>query len=170
MVKTYLWNLKYEVCPENIQPCTKGNRDIYWRRYKKHCTQDNDTSVPFQVGTLGSHTVLPTAARCSFCSGSSSHRTNFATCCMPRSCIKISDTVGFGIPRSASCSHTVSCQSSLIAAHTHSTFSGVLLVAGLPGYGSLSRDSWPSLKYLGHNIFTCTAFITSSPKPSESSE
>ena len=35
------------------------NRRIYWRRYKKHCTQDNDTSVPFKVGTLGPHTVLP---------------------------------------------------------------------------------------------------------------
>ena len=35
------------------------NRDIYWRRYKKHCTQDNDASVPFKVGTFGPHTVLP---------------------------------------------------------------------------------------------------------------
>ena len=30
------------------------NRNIYWRRYK-----DNDASVPFKVGTLGPHTVLP---------------------------------------------------------------------------------------------------------------
>ena len=30
-------------------------------RYKKHCTQDNDTSVPFKVGTLGLHIVLPIA-------------------------------------------------------------------------------------------------------------
>ena len=30
-------------------------------RYKKHCTQDNDASVSFNVGTLGSHTVLPMA-------------------------------------------------------------------------------------------------------------
>ena len=44
---------------------------------------------------------------------------------MPRSCIKISDTVIFGTPRSASSSHTVSHQSLLIAALTHSTFSGV---------------------------------------------
>ena len=35
------------------------NWNIHWRRYKKHCTQDNDTSVPFKVGTLGPHTVLP---------------------------------------------------------------------------------------------------------------
>ena len=27
------------------------NRDIYWRIYKNHCTEDNDTSVPFEVGT-----------------------------------------------------------------------------------------------------------------------
>ena len=25
------------------------NRGIYWRRYKKHCTQDNDASLPFKV-------------------------------------------------------------------------------------------------------------------------
>ena len=35
------------------------NKDIYWRRYKKHCTKDNDSWVPFKVGTLGPHTVLP---------------------------------------------------------------------------------------------------------------
>ena len=27
-------------------------------RYKKHCTQDNDASVPFKAGTLGPYTVL----------------------------------------------------------------------------------------------------------------
>ena len=47
-----------EVCPEGIQTCKMKNR-YYWRRYKKHCTQDNDTSVSFKVGTLGPHTVLP---------------------------------------------------------------------------------------------------------------
>ena len=35
-------------------------------RYKKHCTWDNDTSVPFKVGTLGHHTVPPTAISCPF--------------------------------------------------------------------------------------------------------
>ena len=30
-------------------------------RNKKHCTKDNDASVPCKVGTLGSHTVLPIA-------------------------------------------------------------------------------------------------------------
>ena len=82
---------------------------------------------------------------------------------MPRSCVKISDTVVFGIPRSASSSHTVSCQSLLIAAHPRSTFSGVLLVADLPECGSLSTDSWPSLKCLCHT-FICATFIASSPK------
>ena len=28
----------YEVCSEGIQPCNMKNRNIYWRRYKKHCT------------------------------------------------------------------------------------------------------------------------------------
>ena len=136
------------------------------RRYKKHCTQDNDAWVPFKVGILGPHTVLPaslaTAAQCSFCSGSRSCGTNFAmTGFMPRSCVNISDTVG--ISRSASSSHTVSHWSLLIAASTHSTFSGVLLVAGLPGCGSLSTDSWPCLKHLCHT-FIWAAFIASSPK------
>ena len=34
------------------------------KRYKKHCTQDNDASIPFRVGTLGPHTVLPVAISC----------------------------------------------------------------------------------------------------------
>ena len=41
----------------------------------------------------------------------------------------------FGISRLVSGSHTVSRLSLLIAAHTRSTFSGVLLVAGLPEHG-----------------------------------
>ena len=83
---------------------------------------------------------LATAAWCFFCSGSRSHRTNVAmTFFMSRSCVNISNTVVFGIPRSASSSHTVTYQPLLIAARTCSIFSGVLLVAGLPECGSLSR-------------------------------
>ena len=33
-------------------------------RYKKHCTLDNDSSVPFKIGPLGPHTVLPIAISC----------------------------------------------------------------------------------------------------------
>ena len=33
-------------------------------RYKKHCTQDNDASVPFKVDTLGPHTILPVSISC----------------------------------------------------------------------------------------------------------
>ena len=57
------------------------NRDIYWRRYKMQETVyvGQCASVPFKVGSLGPHTVLPTAARYSFCSGSRSCRMNFAT-------------------------------------------------------------------------------------------
>ena len=96
------------MCPESIQPRVMKNTGIYWR-YKKHCTQDSDTSVTFKAGTLGPHTVFPAEVPCSFCSGSRSHGTNFATTrFMPRSCVKISDTVVFGIPRSASSSR---CQS-----------------------------------------------------------
>ena len=34
------------------------------RRYKKHCTWDNDASVPFPVGTLRPHVVLPVTISC----------------------------------------------------------------------------------------------------------
>ena len=103
---------------------------------------------------MGPHTVLPTAARCSFCSGSRSYGMNFATTrYMPRSCVKISDTVGFGILRSASRSRTVSRPYLLTAACTCSTFSGVLLVAGLPECGSLSTDTVP------HFYMCCTHCI-----------
>ena len=61
-----------------------------------------------------------------------------------------------GKARSASSSHTVSLQSLLTAACTHSTFSGVLLVAGLPEHGSLSTDSRPSLEHLCHT-FICAS-------------
>ena len=129
-----------------------------------HQIKTKRASVSFKVDILGPHTVLPPGAPCSFCSGSKSRRTNFATTCsMPRSCIKISDTVVFRISRSASSSHTVSRQSLLIAAHTWSTFSGVLLVPGLPECRSLSTDSWPSLKHLCHT-FTCAALVALSPK------
>ena len=78
---------------------------------------------------------------------------------MPRSCIKISNKVVFGIPKSASSYRTVSHQPLLVAAHTHSISSGVLLVAGLPGCGSLLTDSWPSLKHLCHTFLCCTHCI-----------
>ena len=107
---------------------------------------------------------LATAAQYSFCSGSRSCRTHFATVCfMPRSCIKISHTVVFGIPRSASNSHTVSHRSLLITVHAHSTFTGVPLVTGLPECGSLSKYSQPPLKCLCHT-FNGTPLIVSSLK------
>ena len=46
--KTHCSVFIHKACPEGIQPCTMKNRDIYWR-YKKHCTKDNDASVPFKV-------------------------------------------------------------------------------------------------------------------------
>ena len=48
------------------------------------------------------------------------------------------------------------------SAHTHYTFPGVLLGAGLPERGSLPADSQPSLKRLGHT-FICAALVASSP-------
>ena len=102
---------------------------------------------------------LATTARCCFCSGSRSHGMNFAmTCFMTGSWVKISNTVVFGIPGSAS-----SSGDSLIAARTRSTFSDILLIAGLPEHGSLSIDSQPSLKCLCHT-FIYAALIASSVK------
>ena len=51
----------YKVCSEGIQPCNRKIETFIEEdtRYKKHCMQDNDASVPFKVGTLGPHTVLP---------------------------------------------------------------------------------------------------------------
>ena len=83
---------------------------------------------PLQSGHLGtshrSPSITGNSALCPSCSCSGSYRTNFArTRFVPRSCVKISDTVDFGIPGSASSSHTVSCRSLLITAHARSTFS-----------------------------------------------
>ena len=52
--------------PESIQPCNMKNRDIYWKRHMIQETLyiDNVTSVPFKVGTLGPHTVLPVTISC----------------------------------------------------------------------------------------------------------
>ena len=75
----------------------------------------NDTSGSFKVmaflrksGSLVAVWIksFATAARCSFWSSNRSCGTNFATTnFMPRSCVKISDTVVLGIPRSTSSSH-----------------------------------------------------------------
>ena len=101
---------------------------------------------------------LATAASLSFCSGSRSHGTNFAmTRFMPRSCLKILDAVVSGISGSASSSHTVSLWSLLIATRTHSTSSGVLLLAGLLEHRSHSTDSRPSLEHSCHIFYLhCT--------------
>ena len=59
------WCWIYEVFPEGIWPCNMKNETfIEDTRYKKHCTQDNGTSVFFKVGTLGLHTSLPITISC----------------------------------------------------------------------------------------------------------
>ena len=45
-----------QLCSMKIETFTEEDT-----RYKKHCTQDSNASVPFKVGTLGSHTLLPIA-------------------------------------------------------------------------------------------------------------
>ena len=72
-------------------------------------------------------------------------------------------TVVLGIAGSDPSSRTVSHWSLLIAACTRSTFSVVLLAAGLPECGSFSTDSWPYLKHLYH-IFICAALTALSSK------
>ena len=83
------------------------------------------------------------------------------TCFMARTCLKISDTGFSGIPKPASSSRmsVAGLWSLLIAACTRSTFSGALLVEGLPERGSLSTDSRPSLKCLCHFYVLCTYCI-----------
>ena len=104
---------------------------------------------------------LATAAQCSFCSGNRSHWTNFATpCFVPKSWVKILAMVVFRIPRSTSSHHTVSGRSLLIAPHTCSSFSGVLLVADLSEHGSLSTDSQHLWSVCA--TFICTVLIASS--------
>ena len=133
-----------------------------------HSHKPTDSSLVMTLRKSGSLVAvqiksLATAIQCSLCSSSRSYRTNIATMhFMPWSCVKISDTV-FGIPRSVSSSCTGSHWSLLIAACIHSTFSGVLLVAGLPEYGSLSTDSQLPLKHLCHT-FICDALSALSQK------
>ena len=71
--------------------------------------------------------------------------------------------IASGIPSASSNSRTVNHWFSLIAAHTRSTFLGVLLVEGLPECGSLSTDSQPSLKRRYQN-FIWASLNDSSPK------
>ena len=54
-------------------------------------------------------------------------------------------------------------RSLLMAARTHSTFSGAQLIAGLPECGSLPADSQPPLRHSCHT-FVRIALVTSSPK------
>ena len=126
----------------------------------------SDYDLLQEMWFIGSSLIksLANAVQCSFSSASRSQGTKFATThFMPRSCIKISDTVVLGIPRSPSSSHTVGHRSLWIAARTGSTFSGVLLVAGLPEHASLPTGSQPCLK-CSCCTFICTILIASSPK------
>ena len=48
----------YKVCLEGIQPCNMKNRDIHWRRYKKHCNRTM-TPSPLQSRYLGTSHSFP---------------------------------------------------------------------------------------------------------------
>ena len=82
---------------------------------------------------------------------------------MPKSHIKILDTVVFGIPRSASNSTLAIadlCWLQPVQVQHSQVF---CLFWGLPEQKSLSTDSQPSLKRLCHT-FICTALTASFPK------
>ena len=148
-----------------------NNRNTYWRRYKIQETLyiEQWCLSPLQsydlleeIWLIGSdlNQVISNCSTLFFLLWLQKPQNKFCRDTFhAKSCGKISDTVVFGIPRSPSSSHTVSCYL-LIAAHTCSTFSGVLLAAGLPEHGSLSTGSWPSLKSLCH-IFICVALKAS---------
>ena len=75
-LKCNLWNyLSVDACYETgyMRSAQKVSSHVVWkmktfseedRRGKKHCAQHSDASVPFKVGTLGPHTVLPIAISC----------------------------------------------------------------------------------------------------------
>ena len=119
------------------------NRYIYWRRYKIQETLyiNNGTSVPFKVGTLGPHTVLP------------------ITISYPVVSSWISPKVWKLFSFKGDFSFGKSHKSSLITARTHSTFSGILLVAGLPECGPLWTDSRSPLKHVCQFYLHCTHCI-----------
>ena len=54
------------VCPEVYSHVTRKIEAFIEEdtRYKKHCTQDNDASVPFKAGTTGPHSVPPLTISC----------------------------------------------------------------------------------------------------------
>jgi len=95
-----------------------------------------------QVLLAVSSKSFATSARNSFCSCDRSPGTNFAaTRFLPRSSVRISETIVRGIPSASSNSRTVNRRFFSIAACTRLTFSGVLLVESLAERGSLSTDS-----------------------------
>ena len=64
LLRTYMYQKEY------MKSVQKVSSHIIWKietfieedtRYKKHCIQGSDTLVPFKVGTLGPHPVLPVA-------------------------------------------------------------------------------------------------------------
>lgn len=102
-----------------------------------------------------------------FCSCDSSNRgTNLAvTCFIPLPSAKISKTQNREILRSNS--RAVSYRISFIATRRRSTFSDVLLVKGLPVYGSLSTGSQPALKRLYLNsVYPCITQLSFRVLPS----
>ena len=54
------------VCPEVYSHVTRKIEAFIEEdtRYKKHCTQDNDASVPFKAGTMGPHSGPPITISC----------------------------------------------------------------------------------------------------------
>jgi hypothetical protein len=77
--------------------------------------------------------------------------------------VNISETIVRGIPGASSNSRTVNHRFSLITARKLSTFSGFLLVEGLPERESIFTDSQPSLKRRYYN-FIWVSRVESSPR------
>jgi len=133
--------------------------------FQGHSHRPMTFSEEIWIFVSGFKQACATSTQKSYCSCDRSHGTNFAaTCFMPRSSVKICETVVRRIP-SASNSHIFHCQFSFIAACTLSTFLGVLLIEGLPECRSISTDSQSPLKLWYHN-FISALLIESSPKAS----
>ena len=155
----------HEVCPESIHPCNMKNRDIYWSHKPQETLYIGQWGLsPLQIRYLRTSHSSPDCSTVFLLLWEQKLWNKF---CYEMFHAKILHQNlrhhSFGIPRWASSSRTVSHWSLLNAAHTCSTFLGVLFFAGLLEHGSLSTDSWPSLRHLCHT-FIWAALIASSPK------
>ena len=168
------------ICPEIIQPYNIKIRDIFWRRYKlqeplyigKWClsplqsrhvgTSHSSPSFPSTVENTLQNPLLESPSTAPSHFPESHQHSEISSLSKVILVLGKAKVVGAKSGLRMGSSHQ-GRPSLLTAAHTRSTFLGVLLGAGLWECGSLSTDSQPSLKHLCRTLIY-PALITSSPK------